>query len=145
MKKGRTTSVRFSDTVSNKIDQLVQVENNLNEKLGYGKVSRNEVIEKAIEHYYLYKMDQSAGGDFLNTIKLAIDDSLKHSLMMWDASFNALLKNSELTKEALMTVLKISDNSIPYDAVEDIVFQKRSRFQSALEKKVQDNLQDKKG
>lgn len=105
-KENRVMSFRFEDHILNKVDWLVDKENEKLKGLGIKPKTRKQVIEEIIEKYYFDIINESRDPDVVNRISNMVKDQA-------DIHYDALRKRLD---EILFLVIKNDlGNKVLYD------------------------------
>lgn len=127
------TSVRFDERTMKQLLEIQKIENDFAEKIGARHVSRNDIICAAVNMYYTHKIDQDVGDEYMNRIANVIRDTIKMTMDPYDLCLNKLLYGVTYNKEALLNLLKTLPIEKNKDAVEDLVYRKRSVYENPID------------
>ena len=119
--KKNVLSVRMYDTTFDKLRQLEYLEKEKEKKYKEVALTKSEIVEDAIAHYYAMKLDKDTGTDYLVRMNLMIQDALKQQNHSVDLILNQILRFTMMSYEAGITILKdhrLSENEQPKNTLE---------------------------
>lgn len=143
MKEKKT--YRFNDFTLKKLDLLVGFEKQQAEQYNIKAKNMSEIIEDAINEYYVMKMDNDTGTDYLTRMNLMIQDALKQQNHQRDMTLNHILRYAMMSYEAAVTMLKnfrLSDEERPkdFEDAKNLVQNLDSIFEDSIFEKVAKEL-----
>ncbi|MCR0262479.1 hypothetical protein MKC73_01015 [[Clostridium] innocuum] len=139
MKEKKT--YRLNDFTLKKLDLLVGFEKQQAEQYNVKAKNMTEIIEDAINEYYVMKMDNDTGTDYLTRMNLMIQDALKQQNLQRDVTLHHILRYTMMAYEASVTMLKIfrlpdKDRPKNFDDARNLVQNLDSIFEDSIYEKV---------
>ncbi|MCR0335970.1 hypothetical protein MKA38_08845 [[Clostridium] innocuum] len=139
--KKNVLSVRMYDTTLDKLRQLEYLEKEKEKKYKEIALTKSEIVEDAIVHYYAMKLDKDTGTDYLTRMNLMIQDALKQQNHQRDMTLNHILRYAMMSYEAAVTMLKnfrLSDEERPkdFEDAKNLVQNLDSIFEDSIFEKV---------
>lgn len=143
--KKNVLSVRMYDTTLDKLRQLEYLEKEKEKKYKEIALTKSEIVEDAIVHYYAMKLDKDTGTDYLTRMNLMIQDALKQQNHQRDMTLNHILRYAMMSYEAAVTMLKnfrLSDEERPkdFEDAKNLVQNLDSIFEDSIFEKVAKEL-----
>lgn len=143
MKEKKT--YRLNDFTLKKLDLLVGFEKQQAEQYNVKAKNMTEIIEDAINEYYVMKMDNDTGTDYLTRMNLMIQDALKQQNLQRDVTLHHILRYTMMAYEASVTMLKIfrlpdKDRPKNFDDARNLVQNLDSIFEDSIYEKVAKEL-----
>ena len=143
MKEKKT--YRLNDFTLKKLDLLVGLEKEQAEQYNVEAKNMTEIIEDAINEYYVMKMDNDTGTDYLTRMNLMIQDALKQQNLQRDVTLHHILRYTMMAYEASVTMLKIfrlpdKDRPKNFDDARNLVQNLDSIFEDSIYEKVAKEL-----
>lgn len=129
------------DTTLDKLRQLEYLEKEKEKKYKEIALTKSEIVEDAIVHYYAMKLDKDTGTDYLTRMNLMIQDALKQQNHQRDMTLNHILRYAMMSYEAAVTMLKnfrLSDEERPkdFEDAKNLVQNLDSIFEDSIFEKV---------
>lgn len=139
--KKNVLSVRMYDTTFDKLRQLEYLEKEKEKKYKEVALTKSEIVEDAIAHYYAMKLDKDTGTYYLVRMNLMIQDALKQQNHSVDLILNQILRFTMMSYEAGITILKdhrLSENEQPKNTLEaeDLIQNIESIFEEGIHAKI---------